>query len=119
MNTTRRFVLLHHEGHGTAHFDLMLEADAALATWQFATSPSLLKPGGVLPCQRLADHRKAYLDYQGPVGGGRGTVTRAEGGGCEIISADAECWSVEILGSTWRGRFTLTRRTHGWDMARD
>lgn len=118
MKTIRRFVLLRHEGHGAAHFDLMLEEDAALATWQFTTSPALLKKNGTLPCQRLADHRKAYLDYEGSVGGNRGNVTRLDSGACEIISADDERWSVEILGKQVSGRFAFTRRAHGWELSR-
>ncbi len=119
MKTPRRFVLLHHEGHGAAHFDLMLEADTALATWQFSASPALLAAGGGLPCRRLADHRKAYLDYEGAVGGDRGHVTREDGGACELISESAERWLVALQGQHLRGRYTLSRRSAGWSLTQE
>ena len=34
-------------------------------------------PVGVeIECRLLADHRLAYLDYEGPISGGRGSVAR-------------------------------------------
>ena len=73
-----RYVVLHHVGHGPPHFDLMLERDGGglLRTFRVAAWP-VSSRRELTP---LADHRRAYLDYEGAVGGGRGTVRRVEAG---------------------------------------
>lgn len=69
-----RFVLLHHTGAPDGdHYDLMLERDGTLATWRVA-SPAL---DGA---RRIQDHRRAYLDYEGPLSEGRGEVRRIAAG---------------------------------------
>ena len=92
----RRYVILHHSGHGPEHYDLMLECDEALATWQFPQNPFAAEAPpdffDQLPCCRLADHRKAYLTYEGPVSGGRGEVRRVASGTCDILEAAADRW---------------------------
>jgi hypothetical protein len=103
----RRFVLLRHTGHGPVHFDLMIAHGTALATWQFADSPTLLAPGATLPCRQLAEHRMAYLDYEGPVGGERGQVQRAAAGTCTLHSATATDWDFDLDGPTLHGKFRL------------
>lgn len=80
-----RFVVLHHvpgEDFGRTdeeHFDWMFQSGDALRTW---ASPVCRFSAGdlVLPCQSLPPHRVAYLDYEGPVSGNRGTVRRVLSG---------------------------------------
>ena len=117
----RRFVLLRHEGHGSAHFDFMIEDGTALATWQFDQSPALLAPGGSLACRRLPDHRLAYLDHEGPVSGGRGTVQREDSGPCSGTNATETRWNFELTGTKLLGKFRLTREgnTPAWVLTRD
>lgn len=43
---------------------------------------------GDFPAERIGDHRLAYLDYTGPVSGGRGQVTRWDAGAYETIDAN-------------------------------
>jgi hypothetical protein len=71
-----RFVILTHDWP-FLHWDLMLEADAALRTWRLLEEPG---PGRSVPAEPLPDHRRAYLDYEGPVSGDRGTVARWDAG---------------------------------------
>jgi hypothetical protein len=68
------YVVLHHKGIPEPHYDLMFETSpgSELATWRTSDWP--LHHGSALA--RLADHRRAYLDYEGPVSGNRGTVKR-------------------------------------------
>jgi hypothetical protein len=55
----------------------MLEAGNTLRTWSLDCRPV---PGVELTVRALADHRLAYLSYEGPVSGNRGSVQRvAEG----------------------------------------
>ena len=63
-----RFVVLEHDWNGV-HWDFMLEAGDDLRTWAMNAPPA---PGQDLPARALADHRLAYLTYEGPVSGDRG-----------------------------------------------
>src|SRR5207302_8586838 len=71
-----RFVVLEHD-HPFLHWDLMLEAGDVLRTWRLHAQP---EPGRVVRAESLGDHRKAYLDYEGPVSRNRGTVKRWDAG---------------------------------------
>jgi hypothetical protein len=71
-----RFVILEHD-HPALHWDLMLEAGEALRTWRLEAAPG---PGPDFVAARSFDHRRVYLDYEGPVSGGRGRVVRWDGG---------------------------------------
>jgi hypothetical protein len=67
-----RFVVLEHD-HPVLHWDFMLEAGDVLLTWRLAAPPG---PGVPLEATRTFDHRPLYLDYEGPISGGRGRVVR-------------------------------------------
>jgi hypothetical protein len=71
---TLRFVVLHHTGIAEAHFDLMFEtaAGSKLATWRLKNWPP--KPEDI--ATPLGDHRREYLEYEGPISGNRGQVHR-------------------------------------------
>jgi hypothetical protein len=73
-----RFVVLRHDGIDAPHFDLMLETapGSPLMTWRSERWP-IDRP---TPLVKLGDHRRDFLDYQGPLSGGRGFVTRVDGG---------------------------------------
>lgn len=71
-----QFVLLEHRWNGV-HWDLMLEDGNALRTWAIDAP---IVAGVDLPARALAAHRRAYLDYEGPISGGRGTVRRIDRG---------------------------------------
>src|SRR5947207_3846041 len=85
-----RFVILRHEtppGFARpAHWDFMLECDGVLRTWALAEVPS---PGCEIAAEELADHRLAYLEYEGEMSGGRGTVSRWDEGRYEILGGAA------------------------------
>ncbi|MFW6062223.1 MAG: DNA polymerase ligase N-terminal domain-containing protein [Planctomycetota bacterium] len=84
-----RFALHEHSGYGPLHYDLMLEQSGALATWQFGQDPRATGEAGV-PCRRIQDHRKAYLDYEGPVSRGRGQVRILDRGRLTVLRQAAE-----------------------------
>jgi hypothetical protein len=71
-----RFVILEHN-HPLLHWDLMLEAGVVLRTWRLAAP---LRCGKVIAATAVFDHRLHYLDYEGPISGGRGRVVRREHG---------------------------------------
>lgn len=105
-----RFVILRHEtpsGHERGpHFDLMLEAGGVLRTWSLLELPA---EGKVIQGEALPDHRLAYLDYQGPVSGDRGSVSRVDEGEYEIIEDSADLLRMRFSGKALRGTFVLRR----------
>ena len=80
-----RYVVLRHEGIPDAHFDLMFETEpgSLLQTWRLAEWPVL----SLRPATRIRDHRRAFLDFQGDLTGGRGTVVRVDEGTCSLRSS--------------------------------
>ena len=93
---SQRFVILRHSGHGPLHYDWMLEEGDALATWRTADGPEALVVGQAVEATRLPDHRLAYLDYEGPVSGGRGNVERVAAGTYEPVERTTRRWAVQL-----------------------
>ena len=98
-----RYVILEHD-YPELHWDFMLEVGGSLRTWRLAFVPSLDESIAATP---LGDHRIAYLDYEGPVSGNRGTVNRWDQGEYEMIE-EADCrMVVRLNGERLRGIVTL------------
>lgn len=80
-----RCVLMRHTLHdGSSHVDWLLEraaGDERLLTFRLAQRPDRVGP---LVAQQLPDHRRAYLEYEGEISGGRGHVVRLGSGECEV-----------------------------------
>lgn len=113
-NESPQFVVQFHSGHGPTHYDLMLEHGGALATWRLDASPAGLAAGESMPARKLADHRKHYLTYQGPVSGGRGEVRILDRGRYELAGQTDDLWEVALHGGALKGRYEL-RRLGGGD----
>ena len=101
-----RFVVLAHDSPRGLHWDLMLEQGGALLTWALAQAPDAAGP---IPAEALPDHRLAYLDYEGPVSGDRGSVTRWDAGTCELEHRRDDELAVVLAGRRLAGRATLRR----------
>lgn len=105
-----RFVILRHQTPtGTArasHWDFMLEANDLLRTWALDQEPQL---GHTVSGESLGDHRIAYLDYEGPVSGGRGHVTQWDRGQYVLLEETDDRLMVQLTGSRLRGTVTLIR----------
>lgn len=82
-----RYVVLRHDGVPAPHNDFMIESapGGALATWRADAWPP--RPGDAL--ERLPEHRRAYLDYEGPVSDNRGSVCRVARGVCAAALTDS------------------------------
>jgi len=89
-----RYVILRHEGIDRPHFDLMFETSptAKLSTWRSDIWP-IVQPTKLL---KLADHRREYLTYEGPVSRNRGRVRRIEGGECTALVREDAHWRVRF-----------------------
>lgn len=127
-----RFVVLFHQDPRGDHYDLMIQAaalhrdhrtdesgeqtraadesvDERLATWKMDEPPDSFR-SEPLACRQIADHRAAYLGYEGPISGDRGAVTRHDTGHCEIEHfVSGHCIQVRFHGQRLRGRFRLQR----------
>ncbi|MCH7871956.1 MAG: hypothetical protein IID33_09685 [Planctomycetes bacterium] len=112
-----RFVILHHIAPSGEHWDLMLERGDALLTWQLACEPTCgsLLP---LPARRIGDHRKAYLDYEGPVSRDRGHLRRVDAGTVEFEEFTPERKVFSLRGGRLTGRFVLAREGREWVLSR-
>jgi hypothetical protein len=107
----RPYVILRHEQTDGTHWDLMLDLGEALATWQLKRDPaSLVNPAAMaaIPALRIADHRRAYLEYEGPVSGNRGHVTRVDSGTYEVTSHSPCGWTIRLAGTLLAGEFKLS-----------
>ena len=100
-----RFVVLTHD-HPVPHWDFMLENEAVLRTWRLARPPTESRP---VVADSIADHRLAYLDYEGPVSGDRGTVVTFDRGEYSWLTEDANVIEVDLQGIRLRGRAGLKR----------
>ena len=101
-----RFVILRHDDTRGGHFDLMFEVGDVLKTWALTQPP---QTGIKIECKTLADHRLAYLDYEGPLSGGRGTVARWDCGTFSIEHQNDAEWVVHLAGKQVSGQAILRR----------
>jgi hypothetical protein len=103
-----RYVILEHTGTATykpgRHFDLMLEANGRLRTWEL---PKIPTDGTVASAKALPDHRLEFLEFEGELTGNRGSVTRRDAGQYAVLSETAGEIVVEITGVQLLGRLTL------------
>jgi hypothetical protein len=116
-----RFVVLHHNTSDGEHWDLCLEQDAILATWQLAENPQRLDTDNSQPiaARRIQDHRKLYLDYEGPISNNRGHVTRLDRGTYRLIEQFPTQWHFRLYGHYLNGTYDLIFITQSnWQLRR-
>lgn len=101
-----RFVVLRHESPRGLHWDFMLQRGETLATWALAREPEAGMP---IAAEALPDHRLAYLEYEGPISGGRGTVTRWDWGSFEPVRWDDLQVLIRLSGTRLLGEVRLDR----------
>ncbi len=100
------FVVLKHDcPDGSWHHDWMIERtdpgvdlDRPLLTFRTIVLPT---QSARFEAERIADHRRAYLDYEGEISGGRGSVRRLAGGSAAIEAFEPDR-IVILLGSSRR-----------------
>jgi hypothetical protein len=111
-----RFAVLTHD-HPFLHWDFLLEHGAACRTWRL-----LAEPGhhDTIPAEALPDHRLMYLDYEGPVGGDRGTVHCWDAGTFEWLADRENEIEVRLSGRRLDGvvRLALSDGVWVWTQCR-
>ena len=91
----------------------MLEHDGTLWTWSLAELP---QPGQSVSAEKLADHRLAYLDYEGDISNNRGTVTRVDQGDFDLLEHSSSIVRTTIRGSKLCGLLTIAQETNHWSV---
>jgi hypothetical protein len=105
-----RFVILEHDWPAR-HWDLFLEAGPVLRSWRLLAEPL---PGKVVPAEANAEHRPLFLDYEGPVSGGRGSVTRWAAGTFEWIADEPPLVIMTVVADRLSGIMRLEKRGGEW-----
>lgn len=103
-----RWVLLQHTlPDRTAHLDWMLERPpggdrGTLLSFRLRIGTDPLTAQRFV-AERIGDHRREYLDYEGPVSGDRGEVRRIASGTCRVEPGpDPSLLHVEFSASSRR-----------------
>lgn len=104
MPSSSRFVILEHD-HPILHWDFMLDIGGVLRSWRLSATPCT----GEMIAEQLADHRQAYLDYEGPVSGDRGAVKRWDRGTYRLEADASDSLDMDIVGEKIQGRVRMTR----------
>ena len=124
-----RFVLLRHECPPSfgkpSHWDLMFERGEVLETWQLTDLPAswarqlglaLSEASDVVPAIRLPDHRIAYLDYEGPLSGDRGSVHQCDGGSYELLAQQEDQEEFRLSGKALIGIAIISQAGANWHL---
>ena len=107
------FVLLEHTtGHGV-HWDFIIEVPGRelLPTWRLLENP--LETSGDIPAEPTADHPPHFLEYEGPLREGRGSVRQVDRGAATILHFDSRGLSAELSGDRMRSRIEITTDPDG------
>ena len=100
-----RYVVLTHD-HPHPHWDFMLEQGGTLRSWRLLQEPL---SGMVISAVSLPNHRKHYLDYEGPISNNRGEVQRWDRGEFACIEESDEHLTVQLDGQRLCGKAVLAR----------
>lgn len=93
------------------HFDWMFEGESGLQTW--STRRALRRDDDdAIEATELQLHRTAYLEYEGPVSGDRGTVRRVEAGRFRFRHRSEDRWELDVQGDRV-GRLVIRRLATG------
>lgn len=104
-----RFVIHHHITQPD-HYDLMIDRGESLQSWQIPSPllPDLLA-GREIASLRIQDHRRGYLDYQGPVSCDRGRVEILDTGEYTLGTESPPSLTITLSGRIFRGTLIISR----------
>jgi hypothetical protein len=141
MGAMPRFVLLYHDCppnyERKSHWDFMLESGAALRTWALERLPRdwqaarsrtsavhpncpLLAIDNAVAATQLGDHRRDYLELEGPLSGDRGTVVRVAAGTYGSEHQSPVEWRMVLTSEDLTSRVQLSRSeadNEGWALS--
>lgn len=105
---TATVLLRHSLPDGSWHHDWMIDPGDQRPLLTFRTV-ALLPEADRFEAERIADHRRVYLTYEGPLSGGRGEVERVASGAARLVEDAAGSLVVDVAFAgrpwvRWRGR---------------
>jgi hypothetical protein len=112
-----RFTLSRHTGapDGKDHYDLFLERDGTLKSWRLRDA-DFSEPA---PASEAPDHELKYLEYEGKLTGGKGSVAIVESGTWIEDSWSSRGIQVALAGKKFKRRIWLSPRAMvkeaGWN----
>lgn len=95
----RTVLLLHQLPDGSSHLDWLMERPDSDRLISFRVRDRIDSPSPACSVQRfkaeaMPDHRRAYLEYEGPVSGERGSVSRVAAGSVDWVERSTEAIAV-------------------------
>lgn len=113
LENTYRFAILEHTQQAGVHWDLLLDWPEAerLPTWQTDVSPENVD--AFHSAKRIFDHRRVYLDFEGEISGGRGSVRQWDTGTYAVVEKTSEFLIVQLSGKRVAGRVRLDTSGNG------
>lgn len=66
-----------------------------------------LEQGESIDAKKLADHRLAYLDYEGPISKNRGQVKRVDKGSYDLLESNETGRIIRLKSKNIQGTFEL------------
>lgn len=110
---SRQFVIQQHTTPNGVHWDLMLEAENVLWTWRIRLPPDQISRDAVA-VERIADHSKRFLKYEGPVQNQTGSVKIADWGNYDLKIRKGT-WALAFKGHVLAGQYELIlTESNGW-----
>ena len=102
-----RLVVHEHSREGGVHYDLMLESPGLLWTWRFAELPG---SESEQLCERIQDHDRKFLEYEGALSPGNGSVRIIDSGSFDLLAAGEDEVHFTARGQRLTGACRLMRR---------
>ena len=104
------FALLEHDpgpGPDAVHWDFLIEVPGQelLATWRLLDLP--IGGPATIAAERIADHRPAFLNYEGPLTRARGSVRRLDRGEAMVTHVTDTEFVAELHGEHLRGTYEI------------
>jgi hypothetical protein len=100
-------VVQKHTRDDDVHYDLMLETPLLLWTWRFREFPGT---EAEQECERIKDHERKFLEYEGELSAGNGSVSIVEGGTFDLLSAHEDQIHITARGQKIAGACRLVKR---------
>lgn len=104
------YVVLKHTTPDGIHWDFMLETRDNLKTWRITTPPQKLQ-STVTNAEKIFDHPKKFLTYEGSVNNGTGNVVTVDKGTYSIVNENENELNIQIVATILNGIYTLTKIT--------
>ncbi|MHC5146547.1 MAG: DNA polymerase ligase N-terminal domain-containing protein [Planctomycetota bacterium] len=111
MNTDKQqFVVIEHTTSDGVHWDLMLDRGEVLWTWRLDTTPGKIAEKAV-SAERISDHPRRFLAYEGPVQNNTGQVAIVDKGQYRLYQKTEDLFEIDLDGSLLSGLFSLARQS--------